>query len=249
MLFNQKPPYYFAHRGASAHAPENTLEAFQLAMQQGAKFIEFDVKLTSDHQVVVIHDQTVDRTTDGKGNVKRLSLQELKELDAGSWYNVKFRNTRIPTLSEVFESFGNNLCMNVELTNYVTPFDGLVKKVCDLVKLHGMESSVIFSSFYPTNLIQARKLLPTVPCGQLSFPGVSGWWQRSWGRLIDLQADHPFTSDVTGDFVTRSHQAGRLVHVWTVNDPDVMRRLWKMGVDGIFSDDPLMAGNVLSEFQ
>ena len=249
MLFDQSPPYFFAHRGASAYAPENTLEAFHLALEQGARLVEFDVKLTADQQVIILHDQTVDRTTDGSGNVKQLSVREIKKLDAGGWFDEKYRNVKIPTLDEVFESLGNSLCMNVELTNYATPFDGLVKRVCELVKKHRLESSILFSSFYPTNLIQARNLLPEVPCGQLALPGRSGWWQRSWGGLINIQADHPFTSDVTSNTVVKAHNHGRLIHVWTVNGPDEMRRLCGLGVDGFFTDDPLLAGKILSEFR
>jgi glycerophosphoryl diester phosphodiesterase len=246
MLFDQQPPYYFAHRGASAHAPENTIEAFQLALDQGAKFIEFDVKLSADKNVVVIHDQTVDRTTNGKGRVNSLSLHEIKQLDAGSWFDDRFRGAKIPTLDEVFEILGRKLFMNVELTNYATPTDALVERVALSVKKHGMEKSVIFSSFFPMNLIRTKRLLPDVPRGQLVFPGKAGWWQRLWGGLIDVQANHPYTSDVTGESVIQAHHHQRLVHVWTVNKPDDMRRLCGLGVDGFFTDDPLVAKEVLA---
>lgn len=242
MLFDLKPPYVFAHRGASAHAPENTLASFQLAYQQGAPLIEFDVKLTADKHVVVIHDQTVDRTTDGMsdgfGKIMDMSLADLKRLDAGLWFDEKFRGERIPTLDEVFETVGNKLYMNIELTNYASPFDGLVDVVVFLVKKHGMERRVIFSSFFPTNLMRAKRLLPDVPCGQLVLPGRSGWWQRIWGGLIDVQAVHPYTSDVKMDTIAKAHGRNRLVHVWTVNDRDEIKRLFDLGVDGIFTDDP-----------
>src|SRR3972149_5202117 len=135
-------PVIFAHRGASACAPENTLAAFQLALEQGAPAIEFDVKLTSDGQVVVIHDQTANRTTDGAGNVANLPLAALRELDAGSWLSAAFRGERIPSLDEVFEALGKKLFMNVELTNYATSFDTLIPKVAHLVKKHGLENCV-----------------------------------------------------------------------------------------------------------
>ncbi len=241
MLFELTPPYFFAHRGASAYAPENTLASFQLAFEQGARLIEFDVKLSADKQVVVIHDQTVDRTTNGKGKVNQLTLSTLKQMDAGFWFDEKYRGERIPTLDEIFESLGKRLYMNVELTNYASPFDGLVDKVSVLVKKHGMENRVLFSSFFPTNLIRARQLLPDVPRGQLALPGRAGWWQRAWGRLIDVQADHPYTSDVTSDSVILTHKRDRLVHVWTANEPTDMRRLCDLGVDGFFTDDPQVA--------
>jgi glycerophosphoryl diester phosphodiesterase len=241
LLFDLTPPYFFAHRGASAYAPENTFASFQLAGEQGARLIEFDVRLTADKQVVVIHDQVVDRTTNGKGRVNQMTLAALKELDAGSWFDEKYRGEHIPTLEEVFEGFGKQFYMNVELKNYASPFDGLVGEVCALIRKHGMEKRVIFSSFFPPNLMQTRGLLPDVPRGQLVISGRAGWWQRAWGGLIDVQADHPYTSDVTHASVAHSHQRGRLVHVYTVNDPADMRRLCGFGVDGLITDDPQLA--------
>jgi len=240
-------PVVFAHRGASAYAPENTLAAFQQALRQGAQAIEFDVKLTSDGHVVIIHDQTVNRTTNGTGQVAKLPLDALRELDAGSWLLADtvpvgyFRGEKIPTLDEVFEAVGKKLFMNIELTNYATPFDALVLKVAGIVKKHGLENRVLFSSFFPHNLMNVARLLPQVPRGQLIFPGSAGSWQRAWGRLINIQAEHPFTEDVTQKLVVDAHARGRRIHAWTVNAPDEMRRLKRLGVDGIFSDDPLKA--------
>ena len=130
--------------------------------------------------------------------------------------------------------------MNVELTNYATPFDGLVHEVAALVKKHGLQEHVIFSSFFPTNLVIARRLLPSIPRGQLILEGISGWWQRAAGNFMTLDAEHPFTADVTADSVKRAHTKGRRVHVWTVNDPVDMRHLRSLGVDGIFTDNPLI---------
>jgi glycerophosphoryl diester phosphodiesterase len=240
MITHFPTPIIFAHRGASAHAPENTLAAFDLALKQGAPAIEFDVKLTSDRQVVIIHDQTLNRTTNGSGAVTKQPLAALRELDAGSWLSVDFRGEKIPTLDEVFEAVGKKLLMNVELTNYATPFDGLVHEVAVLVKKHGLQEHVIFSSFFPTNLMIARRLLPAVPRGQLILEGNSGWWQRAAGNFMALDAEHPFTADVSADSVKHAHAKGRRVHTWTVNDPADMRHLRSLGVDGIFTDDPLI---------
>ncbi len=139
-------PVIFAHRGASNYAPENTLAAFDLAYRQGAKAIELDAKLTADGQVVVIHDQTVDRTTGGSGRVKEMRLAQLKELDAGSHFDVSFKGEPIPTLDEVFAAFGPFLFINVELTNYASLLDPLPEKVAGLVKKHKLSQRVMFSS-------------------------------------------------------------------------------------------------------
>jgi glycerophosphoryl diester phosphodiesterase len=247
MLASLPHPLVFAHRGASAFAPENTLAAFALALEHGAPAIEFDVKLTMDRHVVLMHDQTVDRTTNGKGAVTQQSLAILKALDAGSWKDEKYRGEKIPTLDEVFATFGRKLFMNVELTNYATPFDGLVHEVTKRVKEHGLEEHVIFSSFFPTNLVIGRRLLPKVPRGQLALSGHSGWWQRLAGNFMALDAEHPYTDDVTADSVARAHSKNRRVHVWTVNNPDNMRRLKNLGVDGIFTDDPRLALKIFAE--
>jgi glycerophosphoryl diester phosphodiesterase len=241
MISHFPTPIIFAHRGASAHAPENTLAAFELAVKQGAPAIEFDVKLTSDRQVIIFHDLTLNRTTNGSGAVTKQPLAALRELDAGSWLSAEFHGEKIPTLGEVFDAVGKKLLINVELTNYTTPFDGLVHEVAALVKKHGLQERILFSSFFPTNLVIARRLLPTVPRGQLILQGNSGCWQRTAANFMALEAEHPFTSDVSADSVKRAHAKDRRVHAWTVNDPAEMRCLHSLGVDGVFTDNPLLA--------
>lgn len=248
MLASLPKPLIFAHRGASAHAPENTLAAFELALAQNADAIELDVKLSADGYAVVIHDQTVDRTTNGHGRVKDLSLAQLKALDAGSFFSEKFRGEKIPTLEEVFEAVGRRTFINVELTNYNTPRDGLVETVCTLVKKLGLQERVLFSSFFASNLSKARTLLPEVPRGLLALNGLLGAWARSFGFAFGrYQALHPFLKDVTPQQVQRVHRLNRRIHVWTVNAAEDMRRLFSWGVDGIFTDDPGLAGQIRSE--
>lgn len=246
MTISWPRPTVIAHRGASAHAPENTLAAFELAVAQGADAIEFDVKLTRDGHVVVLHDQTVDRTTDGRGDLREFPLEALRELDAGGRFDERFRGTRIPTLEEVFEAVGQRILMNIELTNYATPLDGLVPAVTALVKKFGLEERVLFSSFYPHNLRRAKRLLPQVPCGLLTWAGWMGWWGRTWGVRSRLyEALHPHLRDVDAGLVRRLQAAGRRVHVWTVNAEADLKRMIDAGVDGIFTDDPLLALRLL----
>jgi glycerophosphoryl diester phosphodiesterase len=241
-------PTIFAHRGASAHAPENTLAAFLLAIEQGADAIELDAKLTADRQVVVIHDPVIDRVTPRTGRVKDLSLAALRQLDVGSHFDVAFRGEPIPTLIEVFEIIGRKIYINVELTNYTTLFDALPDKVADLVKLRRLTRRVMFSSFNPIALLRIHRQLPGVPLGLLARPGSPGNWARGWlGKLmIPYQALHVSIRDVNADLVKRTHDNGRRLHVYTVNRSDQMRHLFNMGVDGIFTDDPNMARQVLA---
>lgn len=239
-------PIIFGHRGASAHAPENTLAAFELAFTQGADGVELDAKLSADGHVVVHHDATLERTTNGKGSVSKHTLAQLRELDAGSFFSEKFRGEKIPTLDEVFEAIGRKAFINVELTNYSTPRDALVEKVVELVKRHGLQKRVLFSSFLPGNLRQAAAFLPEVPRGLLALGGWMGAWARSFGFAFgDYHALHPYLTDVSARQVSRVHQLKRRIHVWTVNAAEDMRRLFSWRVDGIFTDDPALAVKVL----
>jgi glycerophosphoryl diester phosphodiesterase len=241
-------PVIFAHRGASAHAPENTLAAFELALKQGADAIELDVKLTADGHVVVIHDATVDRTTGAHGRVKDMSLAELRALNAGSFFSSHFSTEKIPMLEEIFESLGKRMFINVELTNYGTPRDHLVESVCILVKKFNLQKNVLFSSFFASSLSKVRSYLPDVPCGLLALPGLPGAWARSFGFAFGkYSALHPNLADVTREQIQRVHRLQGRVHVWTVNPEVDIHRLFAWGVDGIFTDDPQLAVRVRGE--
>lgn len=242
MFEDFRHPVIFAHRGASAHAPENTLASFELALSQGADAIELDARLSSDGQVIVIHDPTVDRTTDGHGRVAQLRLKELHALDAGSFFSEKYLGQKIPLLEEVFEALGKKTLINVELKNYAASNDPLVDKVCELVNKHNMKDRVIFSSFFESNLKRAKRLLPEVPCGLLAAGSWRGAWARSFGFSFgNYAALHPYITDVTKQQIVRVHRLKRRVHVWTVNKTEDMVRLNNWGVDGILTDDPQLA--------
>jgi glycerophosphoryl diester phosphodiesterase len=249
MMFAFLPrPAIIAHRGASLYAPENTLAAFTLAVSQGAHAIELDAKLSSDGQVVVIHDQRVDRTTPASGSVSSLNLAHLKSLDAGSFYDVKFHSERIPSLEDVFKAVGDAIPINIELTNYASPNDELPAEVAALVRDYELESHIFFSSFNPLALWKIRKLLPTVPVALLALSGWKGALARSrcayWLKPHALQPAH---QDLTEKLIEEAHRRGVRVHVYTVNEADEMRNLLKMGVDGIFTDDPPLGLEIISE--
>jgi len=242
MLNDLPRPVIFAHRGASAYAPENTLAAFRLAVEQGAHAIELDAKLTADGEVVVIHDPTVDRTTGGSGLVREHTLAELQALDAGAFFDETFRGERIPTLAEVFEAVGGQVLINVELTNYATPFDDLPFKVAELVQQFGLQDAVMCSSFSPVALRRFHQQLPAVPLGLLVLPGRKGrWMRRLFTPWTPHQALHPALPGLERALVERVHRQGRRVHVFTVNRAEDMRMLCDWGVDGILTDDPLLA--------
>lgn len=242
MLEHFPRPIILAHRGDQTHAPENTLPAFSQAVQKGADGVELDAKLTADGHVIVIHDATVNRTTDGSGRVSTFALGEIRKLDAGAWFDSKFTGTRVPLLEEVFEALGGEKLINIELTNYSTPRDGLAEKVCELIRKHNNQKQIIFSSFFASNLKIAARIMPEVPRGLLAMPGWLGLWARSFGFMFgDYQALHPHISNASREQVQRAHRLKRRVHVWTANSAEEIARLKDWGVDGIFTDDPAMA--------
>jgi glycerophosphoryl diester phosphodiesterase len=148
----------------------------------------------------------------------------------------------VPSLRQVFEELGKKLYINVELTNYATPRDQLPEKVAELVKQYHLEDWVLFSSFNPFNLLRIRRLLPECPVAILALEGTAGWLARSFiGGWFAPQIVHPYLRDATKTYIRRQHDRKRRVHVWTVNEPADMQRLFKDEVDGIFTDDPVRA--------
>jgi len=228
-------PKIYAHRGASEHAPENTMAAFQLAMDQHADGIELDAMLSGDGHVVVIHDDTVDRTTNGSGRVREMSIELIQSLDAGS-------GERIPTLVEVFEQFGGKFLINIELKNYATIFDALPLKVAKLINTYGLVDSVLISSFNPFNFKRIRRLVPDVTIGLLTQPQKAKFWM--W-RLFKYDALNPHFSDVDETLVKALHSRGLQVNVWTPDDAEEIIRLAALRVDGIITNRPQRARETL----
>lgn len=244
----EKPPIplVIAHRGCSAHAPENTLAAFRMAHEAGADGIELDVMLSADDRLVVIHDATVDRTTNGNGRVDRMPYAALRELDAGAKFSEAFQGERLPLLEQVYEALGGKFLINVELKNYAHPFDQLTQKVVRLTQAHGLVDSVMFSSFNPLNLSRARRLEPRIRLGLLTFPGNAGRVLRGKvGLMFPQDALHPYFEDVTASMVEAAHKRGHQVNPWTVDDPAALKRLKELGVDMVICNDPAAARLIL----
>lgn len=243
-----KMPLIIAHRGASANAPENTLAAFNLALEQSADGIELDVMLSQDKELVVIHDDTVDRTTSGTGQVRQLALAELRKLDAGMKFDPAFSSEKIPLLSEVYEQFRRKFLINVELKNYSTPFDDLTERVIALTQKFGMKDQIILSSFNPLNLVKARKTDRTIQRGLLTFPKWMGSLMRSpIGRLFPYDALHPYYADLKPSLLHQLHLLNKKVNVWTIDEPEALCHLSEMGVDGIICNDPQKARQILEK--
>ncbi len=239
-------PLIIAHRGASALAPENTLAAFQLALEQGADGIELDVMLSLDKELVVIHDTTVNRTTNGVGKVPEMRYAQLREFNAGNRHDARFQREHLPTLAEVFDLVGNKMLINVELKNYHAPFDDLAQHVVRLIEKHGLQKTSLLSSFNPLNARKARSVNPSIPFGLLAEPGVlGGLFRGPMGRWYGYQALHPYYKDVTARLIESLHKRGKQCNVWTVDEPQDLLAMKQYGVDAVICNDPAGARAIL----
>lgn len=242
----------FAHRGARERAPENTLHAFRMAAELGADGIELDVQLSADGALVVFHDDTLERTTGTPGRVTDRTLVDLRQLDAGIWFAPQFAGTRIPTLDEVFESLDQRLLVNIEIkaSSLLAPYGALVQATIDCVAQHNMAHRVLISSFNPAALGVVRRRAPHLPIGylyapRLPLPLAKGWLARP--LIGPHEARHPHFSMVDEQYMRWARRAGYRVNVWTVNEPEDVRRMAALGVDMIMSDRPDAVIAVLKE--
>jgi glycerophosphoryl diester phosphodiesterase len=240
-------PLVIAHRGSSAFAPENTLAAFRLAAEQEADAIELDVDLTRDGHVIVLHDATIDRTTDGHGRVVDLTLDEIRRVDAGAWKSAEFKGQRVPLLEEVFEAVGRWLLINVEIKDMSLRGHGLEEKVAALIAKHDLIERVIISSFNPLALRRIKRVDARLACGLLVAPDLPIFLREAWlAPLIPhLDARHPHHAQVDKAAIDRWHVQGLFVNVWTANQAGTVRAMIKAGVDGIIGDDPVLIRETL----
>ncbi|NLM76979.1 MAG: glycerophosphodiester phosphodiesterase [Ruminococcaceae bacterium] len=231
----------WAHRGASVAAPENTLAAFDLAVQQGADGIELDVHFSADGVVVVTHDETCLRVTGEQGHVNQLTLSQLRQLDF-SRILPGFSRQQIPTLAEVFDLIQpTSLVINIELKNSITLYPGLEQAVLDLACTHHMSERICLSSFIHYSLVQAALLAQErklhVPCGLLYSCALYEPWM--YARHVGAQALHPHYANLRiPGFVDACHEAGIQVNVWTIDDPDHLRMAFQLAPDAVITDVP-----------
>lgn len=238
----------FAHRGASQYAPENTLEAFRLAMEQGADGIELDVHRSADGELVVIHDEKLDRTTNGQGLVKDHTLAQLQALCADN-HMEGFAAARIPTLRQVLELVRpSDMQVNIELKTGILWYKDIEEKTMDLVKEMGMQDRVVYSSFNHYSIEEVRRLDPTAETAYL-FSDVI-FEVEKYAAHRGVNGLHPALWHVKmADFLTDYLNSGLAVRVWTVNRPDDMRILMKRGVDAVITNDPKLALQVRAQLE
>jgi glycerophosphoryl diester phosphodiesterase len=227
-----------AHRGASGRFPENTLRAFEAAIAAGVEMCELDVQLTRDGELVVIHDDTVNRTTNGTGTVRAMTLRELKTLDAGSKFGAQFANERIPTLEEVLTLVSRRCGLNIEIKAR-----GAESKLCALIGAHLIDP-ILVSSFDWDVLTHVRRVASEIPVGLLASRSPS----RLLAAAVKMKADaiNPRFDMVTEEFCVAAHQRGMRVYAWTVDALDAMQKLIAYGVDGIVTNYPERIAQVMA---
>ncbi len=244
-------PLVFAHRGGGGLFPENTLEAFEYSAKMGADVLELDVHSTADGTLVVMHDGSVDRTTNGRGKVSEMTLAEVKKLDAGylftsdnsATFPFRGKAITIPTLQEIFEKFPQ-MRFNVE-PKQATP--SITKPLCEMIRQHKMGDKTIVGSFRQTAVDEFRAFCPEVatsatPSEVSEFlamykTGIASSYAPPF-QALQVPVNAGFLNIVSKDFVEAAHRQNLQVHVWTINNPDEMQRLMEMSVDGIMTDYP-----------
>lgn len=237
-----------AHRGASGHAPENTLAAFRKAVDMGARFIETDLQISRDARIVAIHDTTLDRTTNGRGQVHMKTLEEIRALDAGAWFGsrapVSYAGERVPTLDEIL-AFSKEHDVNFYLEIKSGAAWGVEHSVVAAVRNSQAFARVVILSFDSATLDSVYRLDETVMTGFLCEIPSSDLVERAV-RLGARQLA-PRGDLVTPALVKKAHEAGLQVVAWTINEPEQMRRLMDAGVDGIMTDYPDRLVSVIRE--
>lgn len=253
--------FIIAHRGASTYAPEHTLVAYEVAEQLGATYIEIDLQMTKDGVLVAMHDETVDRTTEGEGLVKDYTLEELKKLNAGKWFNdtypdfanVAYENARVPTLKEIFDNFGDRVNYYIEMKSPKI-YEGMEEELLALLEEYSLLKheeevpKVIVQSFNRASLIEFHELEPRIPLIQLlsnkeeaKFTNQEMKSLKNYASGIGVNVNA-----VDGTFVHEAHENGLKVHLFSlIGEADIKKALLYKA-DGIFADAPNVAIEIIN---
>jgi glycerophosphoryl diester phosphodiesterase len=227
----------YAHRGSSGTHPENTLAAFRDTANLNIHGVEFDVHLTKDGELVVIHDESIQRTSNGTGYVKDMTLSELRAFDYGSWFSSDFSGERIPTLDEVLNIFKNTTHhVNIELKSDIFPYEGLGNKVLYAIEKFQMADRVVVSSFDHEAIREFKKSAPHIEVALLSMEVLVD--ANDYARFIPADAIHIFLPTALRKMTKEALLKGAIIRVFTVNEGEHAISLQQVGVHGIFTDYP-----------
>lgn len=236
-----KKVFIIAHRGFSGVAPENTLISFKKAIEIGADMIEFDVSLSKDGIPVVIHDKTVNRTTNSKGKVENFTLEELKSFDAGSWYKTEFKDEKIPTLEEVIKISKGKIILNIEIKKYSVKrkikVDGLEHKIVQLLEKYEMTNDVLISSFSKMAIQRIKEFNSDIPVAYLYRFGLNPRVIKAFDKF-GIYSFNISKRSFSKKSLNNLHDKGIKLNLYTINQKREMRKFIKHGVDGIITNYP-----------
>ena len=245
---NFRPSWIIGHRGYPAKYPENTLAAFEAAIEAGAIMIELDVMLSRDRKVVVIHDAALDRTTNGKGTVADFTLAELKQLDAGSWFDAQFANQQIPELSEVLDLVNGRVYVNIEIKSNayesLHPPDAIEKQVVDLLRQKNLLDTCMISSF-EVNILEQIAFMKNTPVTAFISKKPADRNTVDMCTRLKVFSWHPDQRIVTPNQVEQMHAAGIRVFPYKVDSLEDFAKMREIQVDGVITNDPELAGRWL----
>ena len=242
-----------SHRGANIYAPQNTLPAFARGLALGADGFETDVHSTKDGKLVLCHNYSIDKTSNGKGLIAQMTLDALRSYDFGSYFSKTFAGTAIPTLDEFLDLVAESSLrvLNIELKSPKENETTIVGDTIAAVKEHGLFDRLLISSFDPALLLEAKRIDPDTKTGFLYSPNSKVTFKILHRNMLtiakELKANalHPFSLYVNKSLVDAAHSAGMEVNVWTVNSPKSVLRMADLGVEGIITDYPDVVRGVL----
>ncbi|MFC5449832.1 glycerophosphodiester phosphodiesterase [Paenibacillus aestuarii] len=229
-------PMIIAHRGAKGMAPENTLASFQLGLSQGCEGIELDVQLTADEEIVVCHDMTLDRTTNGHGLIVEKTLTEIKTYDAGYWFGDEFKGEKIPTLDEVFDLVSENIMINVEVKH---AYEGRMElKLIELLRRRNRLNQVIISSFDHKCIRRLKQMEPEARIGLLYQANLLDPVAYARSFDVEVYSLHPYYQLLDAEDVRKAKENNLYVYPYTANEEKDLLKLTEAGVSGIITDFP-----------
>ncbi len=260
------PVLNIGHRGASGYAPEHTFAAYDLAIEQGADYIEIDLQMTSDGVLVALHDKTLNRTAEApdgvpnrycRGLVSKKTLEQIKQCEVGSWFSPEYADPeqfeRIPTLEEIFEEYGTSINYYIETKNPKAA-PGMEEELLRLLREYNLIEpaaenwQVLIQSFSAESLLRIHELEPSLPLIQLYWAGTSKTIQRDLETVSTYAVGiGPYKRDVDAALVAAAHELCLAVHPYTVNTVEEMETLISLGVDGMFTDYPDRLNRVLGD--
>ncbi|PID56328.1 hypothetical protein CSB45_11615 [candidate division KSB3 bacterium] len=224
-----------AHRGASGYAPENTLASFEKGLDLGADMLELDIHMSKDSELVVIHDATLERTTNGSGYIKNYSLKELKQFDASKGFDA-YRGERIPSLQEVFDLAKKRAAFAIEIKNCPILYPDIEKNLVHLIEQNDLVDDALVITFYHPSLKEITRLNPDIQTGILYTAALIEPWKAA--ESVGATALHPHYAYTFPEMIKEAHKRHYLVHPWTINSVADMEQWLEYGVDGITSDFP-----------